>query len=37
MEAEANFRFIADNSSDIVAWQRFDTTYCDGVWVPEGG
>lgn len=30
MEAEANFRFIADNSSDMVAWQRFDTTF---LWV----
>jgi PAS domain-containing protein len=30
MEAEANFRFIAENSSDMVAWQRFDTTY---LWV----
>lgn len=30
VEAQANFRFIADNSSDMVAWQRFDTTY---LWV----
>jgi diguanylate cyclase (GGDEF)-like protein/PAS domain S-box-containing protein len=30
MEAEANFRFIAENSSDMVAWQRFDTTF---LWV----
>ncbi len=29
-EAEANFRFIADNSSDMVAWQHVDTTY---LWV----
>lgn len=30
MEAEADFRFIAENSSDMVAWQRFDTTF---LWV----
>ncbi len=30
MESEANFHFIAENSSDMVAWQRFDTTY---LWV----
>lgn len=29
-EAEAKFRFIADNSSDMVAWQHADTTY---LWV----
>jgi diguanylate cyclase (GGDEF)-like protein/PAS domain S-box-containing protein len=35
VEAEANFRFIADNSSDMVAWQRFDTTF---LWVsPASG
>ena len=30
LESEANFRFIAENSSDMVAWQRFDTTF---LWV----
>ena len=30
VEAEANFRFIAENSSDMVAWQRFDTMF---LWV----
>lgn len=30
MESEARFRFMADNSSDMVAWQRFDTTF---LWV----
>jgi diguanylate cyclase (GGDEF)-like protein/PAS domain S-box-containing protein len=30
MESEAGFRFIAENSSDMVAWQRFDTTF---LWV----
>ena len=35
MEAEANFRFIAENSSDMAAWQRFDTTF---LWVsPASG
>lgn len=29
-ETEARFRFIAENSSDMVAWQRFDTTF---LWV----
>ena len=30
MESEASFRFLAENSSDMVAWQRFDTTF---LWV----
>ncbi len=30
LEAEAGFRFIAENSSEMVAWQRFDTTF---LWV----
>lgn len=29
-EAEASFRFIAENSTDMVAWQRFDSTF---LWV----